>query len=194
MPNASPLRAEGHVRAFIATAGLAFGIVCFFATVNGIAGALSPLRAIVALTITFAGFLALGMARTVERPHGPVRLTLGIVIALSLLTILSMPIPPRPETISSDVILGAIIICALSAHLLLVPRPRIALMLLAVLALAGLFCDYAVARWLGWPGVTPAIKTAAANMAIIGSACIAALMLTLRRRRLSSGHAEAMSS
>jgi hypothetical protein len=179
MTEATHLQPERYVRAVIGIVGLATGILGWFSLVNSHEGALALDRAIAALAICFIGFASLGAARTSTRPYGPVRLVLGVAIALSLRTILSMPIPPRPETIGSDVTLGAIILIALSASLLLVPRNGLALGLLAVLGALGVLLNYGVARYLMWSGVTPAINSSAAIMAFIGSACMSAIVLAL---------------
>ena len=165
------------MRAAIGVGALALGTLGWYAIVNGAPGALRGFWALGAMLVSLGGFCALAFARSPARPFGPLRLALGIAIALSLVTILSMPIPPRAETIGSDVALATVILLALSASLLIVPRPRIARGLLAALAALGVTLDYAVMRYLTWPDVTPDIKSAAATVTFIGSACVAALLL-----------------
>ena len=165
------------VRPATGVGALALGVLGWYTIVNGAPGALPTLRAIGATLVSLAGFVALGVARTPARPFGPLRLVLGIAIALSLLTILSMPIPPHAETIGSDVALSAVILLALGASLLLEPRPRIARGLLVALAALGIALDYVVVRYLTWPVVNADVKSAAATIAFISSACIAALLV-----------------
>jgi hypothetical protein len=165
------------MRAALGVVALALGTLGWYAIVNGASGALPGSRALGAMLVSLCGFFALTFARTPTRPFGPLRLVLGIAVALSLVTILSMPLPPRAETVGSDVALGIVILLALSAGLLIVPRPRVARGLLVALAALGVTLDYAVVRYLTWPAVTSDIKSAAAIITIIGSACVAALLL-----------------
>jgi len=186
MQRVSPLDSSPAIRAALGVFALAFGILCWYAIVNGTPGPLSRPQAIGAVLVNLGGFVALRVARTPARPLGPVRLTLGIAIGLSLLLILSMPLPPRPETIGSDVLLGAIIVVAVSAQVLLGQRPQMAAGVLALLALLGVICEVPVVTYLGWAGVTPDTKAAAAQLSFIGSACVAALTLAWPRRDSAS--------
>ncbi len=170
-------RRERLLRPFLGIAGVVLGALAWFAVVNSHPGPLSRPQVLLALVPSLTGMLALGVVRTPGRTLGPARLALVIATLLSLLMILSMPIPPHRETIGSDVVLGIIIILAISAYRLLQPQPRIALIILAGLAVIGLLLDYAVSVHLMRPGITPSVKDSASWVAFTGNACIAAAWL-----------------
>lgn len=186
MQQVSPLDTRPEIRAALGVVALAFGTLGWFAIVNGTPGPLSIGQALSAVLVNLSGFVALSIARTKARPLGPLRLTLGIAIGLSLLLILSMPLPPRPATVGSDVLLGTVILVALIAQLLVAPRPRMAYSLLILLAGLGVACEVAVVSYLRWTGVSLQTKGAAAQLAFIGSACVAALLIAWPLRQGAS--------
>lgn len=183
MNAATSTRRELLLRPFLAVAGLALGALAWFAEVNSHPGPLSRPQVLIALVPSLIGTLALGIARTSERTLGPARLALVLATLLSLLMILSMPIPPHRETVGSDIVLGIVIVLAISAYLLLDPQPRIALIILTGMAAIGLLLDYAVAVYLTRPGITASVKESASWVAFTGNACIAAAWLARHAAR-----------
>lgn len=183
MNAATSTRRELLLRPFLAVAGLALGALAWFAVVGSHPGPLSRPEVMLALVPSLTGMLALGLARSQERTLGPARLSLIIATLLSLLMILSMPIPPRRETIGADTVLGTVIVFAVSAYLLLDQKPRLALIILAGLAAIGLLLDSTVAIYLMRPGITSGGKESASWVAFTGNACIAAAWLARHAAR-----------
>jgi hypothetical protein len=93
---------------------------------------------------------------------------------MSLLDAMSLPAPPRPESITSFIAFLLIAVLAVAVHLLTGPRPRIAFIALVALGVIGLYFSYAVDYYATSTTYGPAVKGSTWPVAVIAAACLAA--------------------
>ena len=174
MSEQSPDAVPMPVRVTTAIVGLVVGAGMWFPLLRRTPGAIDGMGLIEAFVVMFAGVAVLGILRTPRWPHAPVRAALGLVVVADLLMILSLPAPPRASSIGSLVTGVLAIVLAVAVSLLLVDRPRIAR--IVVLILAGIGCAYAygVAVFAMSPTYGATVKESSFLIAVAAMASIGA--------------------
>lgn len=157
----------------LATIPLVAGAVAWQWIIHSAPGPIRSVDAIGGLVLLLAGFLPLGVMVS-WRPLAPMRTALAIAGVLSILVSISFRLQARVESAGSFVLLVLIMVLALSAHLLAIPRPRVAFIILAVLAVVGLYVGYGVELFATSQRYGGHVKTSSLPIALIGTACIAA--------------------
>lgn len=156
-----------------AIAALLVGSAAWFTIVSAATGPVTHAAVISGLFILAIAFLPLGRLAS-WRPWAPVRIALGIAVVLSILDAMSMPAPPRQESVSSFIAFFVIVVLCVTAHLLAEPRPRVAFLALGILAAIGLYFGYAIDSYATSPRFGAQAKYNAWPVAVIGAACLAA--------------------
>ena len=65
---------------------------------------------LLAFVLITAGYVALGLVRTMRRPRLPLEMTIAVGMIAATCLLLGMPFPPRPSSIGSDVSLSLVLI------------------------------------------------------------------------------------
>ena len=168
-------------------AGIAACVLVLAAT-----GGPNPAGTVLAFALLIPGFVGLAVTRTPAAPWRPTRIALAIALVLIVALLSSLPWPPAAGgERQSAIILSLALVLTLLALLFASRAPRVALVLLAILAVYGCFMivsfTRAVARaTTGTAYAGPAVVISVTLAACIGAAWIGALWLSRGALRASS--------
>jgi hypothetical protein len=162
------------IRALIAVAAIAAAVVSWYPLLSRRVGAIDLGTLLLIFALFLAAFGTLALLRTPRWPHAPVRVALAAATALAVLITFSMPIPPRTETWGSLITMGTVAMVALAVEVLIPTRPRIAALLLLVLAGLGCVLAYAVSVYAMSPTMGNRVKESFGPVALLASVCIVA--------------------
>jgi hypothetical protein len=178
------------MRALVAVAALAAAVVSWYPLLSRRAGAIDLGTLLLIFALFLAAFATLALLRTPRWPHAPVRVALAAATTLAILITFSMPIPPRPETWGSLIMLGTVAVVALAAEVLIPTRPRVAALLLILLAGLGCVLAYTAGAYAMSPIMGSRVKESFGPVALLASVCIVAVWhgRSLWREKSLRGH------
>ena len=138
-------------------------------------GAASALTVLLSYLVIGMPFMALALLREPARPLLPLRVALNVAIVFAVGIALSMPIPPRRETLGSLFVCALVVAISVSIQILMRERQRLAFSMLIALAAVGAYLGYAGVAYAMSPTYGAVVKGSFGGIAFLGAACLAAL-------------------